>query len=75
MIGPGQQAVQGVFVLQGGQADADGDGERAVELTHKAVLLKGPHTLVGEPGVPPWVVSEGHPALAIGGSGDDQEPG
>jgi NAD(P)H-hydrate repair Nnr-like enzyme with NAD(P)H-hydrate dehydratase domain len=33
-------------------------------------LLKGPHTLVGEPGSPPWVVSEGHPALAIGGSGD-----
>jgi NAD(P)H-hydrate epimerase len=26
--------------------------------------------LVGEAGAPPWVVSEGHPALASGGSGD-----
>jgi hydroxyethylthiazole kinase-like uncharacterized protein yjeF len=52
------------------EADRFGALERALELTHKSVLLKGPHTLVGEPGVPPWVVSEGHPALAIGGSGD-----
>ena len=44
--------------------------ERALQLTGRAVLLKGPHTLVGEPGVPPIVVSEGHPVLAVAGSGD-----
>jgi ADP-dependent NAD(P)H-hydrate dehydratase / NAD(P)H-hydrate epimerase len=44
--------------------------ERAVALTGQALLLKGPHTLISEPGVAPWVVSEGHPALAVGGSGD-----
>jgi ADP-dependent NAD(P)H-hydrate dehydratase / NAD(P)H-hydrate epimerase len=52
------------------EADRFAAVDRAVELTRHAVLLKGPHTLIGEPGVPPWVVSEGHPALAIGGSGD-----
>jgi hydroxyethylthiazole kinase-like uncharacterized protein yjeF len=52
------------------EADRFAAVDRGVELTQKAVLLKGPHTLIGEPGVPPWVVSEGHPALAIGGSGD-----
>jgi ADP-dependent NAD(P)H-hydrate dehydratase / NAD(P)H-hydrate epimerase len=44
--------------------------ERAVALTGQALLLKGPHTLLCEPGAAPWVVSEGHPALAVGGSGD-----
>lgn len=44
--------------------------ERAVALTGQALLLKGPHTLLAEPGSTPWVVSEGHPALATGGSGD-----
>ena len=52
------------------EADRFAAVDRAVELTHKAVLLKGPHTLIGELSVPPWVVSEGHPALASGGSGD-----
>jgi NAD(P)H-hydrate epimerase len=52
------------------EADRFAALDRAVELTRHAVLLKGPHTLIGEPGSPPWVVSEGHPALAIGGSGD-----
>lgn len=52
------------------EADRFGALERAVELTGQAVLLKGPHTLIAEPGMPPWVVSEGHPALATGGSGD-----
>jgi ADP-dependent NAD(P)H-hydrate dehydratase / NAD(P)H-hydrate epimerase len=44
--------------------------ERAVALTGQALLLKGPHTLIAEPGSTTWVVSEGHPALAVGGSGD-----
>jgi NAD(P)H-hydrate epimerase len=44
--------------------------EQALELTGQGILLKGPHTLLGEPGSVPWVVSEGHPALASGGSGD-----
>jgi hydroxyethylthiazole kinase-like uncharacterized protein yjeF len=52
------------------EADRFAAVDRAIELTHKAVLLKGPHTLIGEAGAPPWVVSEGHPALASGGSGD-----
>jgi len=52
------------------EADRFGAIERAVELTGQGVLLKGPHTLIAEPGTPPWVVSEGHPALATGGSGD-----
>jgi hydroxyethylthiazole kinase-like uncharacterized protein yjeF len=52
------------------EADRFAAIDRAVELTRHTVLLKGPHTLIGEFGAPPWVVSEGHPALAIGGSGD-----
>lgn len=52
------------------EADRFAAVDRAIELTHKTVLLKGPHTLIGEGGAPPWVVSEGHPALASGGSGD-----
>jgi ADP-dependent NAD(P)H-hydrate dehydratase / NAD(P)H-hydrate epimerase len=52
------------------EADRYGALERALATTGRAVLLKGPHTLVGEPGAPPIVVSEGHPALAVGGSGD-----
>jgi ADP-dependent NAD(P)H-hydrate dehydratase / NAD(P)H-hydrate epimerase len=43
---------------------------RALALTGQTVLLKGPHTLIGEPGAIPWVTSTGHPALATGGSGD-----
>ena len=52
------------------EADRYGALERALEASQRAVLLKGPHTLVGEPGSAPIVVSEGHPALAVGGSGD-----
>lgn len=44
--------------------------EQALALTGQAILLKGPHTLIGEPGGTPLVVSQGHPALATGGSGD-----
>jgi ADP-dependent NAD(P)H-hydrate dehydratase / NAD(P)H-hydrate epimerase len=52
------------------EADRFTASERAVALTGQALLLKGPHTLLCEPGAAPWVVSEGHPALAVGGSGD-----
>jgi NAD(P)H-hydrate epimerase len=52
------------------EADRFAALDRGVERTRKTVLLKGPHTLIGEPGVSPRIVSEGHPALAIGGSGD-----
>lgn len=52
------------------EADRFGALERACELTRQTVLLKGPHTLIGEPGTPPWVTSAGHPVLASGGSGD-----
>ncbi len=52
------------------ESDRFGSLERALALTGQAVLLKGPHTLVAEPGSAPWVVSEGHPALATGGAGD-----
>lgn len=52
------------------EADRFSALDRGVERTRKTLLLKGPYTLIGEPGVAPRVVSEGHPALAIGGSGD-----
>jgi hydroxyethylthiazole kinase-like uncharacterized protein yjeF len=52
------------------EADRFGALERAVELTGQTVLLKGPHTLVAEPGSAPWVTSSGQPVLATGGSGD-----
>ena len=52
------------------EADRFGALERACELTGQTVLLKGPHTLIGGPGTPPWVSSAGHPVLATGGSGD-----
>lgn len=52
------------------EADRYGALERACELVEQTVLLKGPHTLIGESGSVSWVVSEGHPALAVGGSGD-----
>jgi NAD(P)H-hydrate repair Nnr-like enzyme with NAD(P)H-hydrate dehydratase domain len=44
--------------------------DRARGLTGQTVLLKGPHTLIAQPGRPPWVTSTGHPVLATGGSGD-----
>ncbi len=52
------------------EADRFAALDRGIERTKKTLLLKGPHTLIGEPGVSPRVVSEGHPVLAIGGSGD-----
>jgi hydroxyethylthiazole kinase-like uncharacterized protein yjeF len=44
--------------------------ERSCELTGAVVLLKGPHTIVGTPDLPPVVVSSAAPALATGGAGD-----
>jgi ADP-dependent NAD(P)H-hydrate dehydratase / NAD(P)H-hydrate epimerase len=52
------------------ESDRFGALEQALALTGQAILLKGPHTLVGEPGSTPLVVSEGHPVLATGGAGD-----
>lgn len=43
---------------------------RAVELTRATILLKGPHTLVGSPGLPPFVGRAGTSALSTGGAGD-----
>ncbi len=44
--------------------------QRAVELTHAVVVLKGAYTLVGAPDRLPLVVGEPCPVLATGGSGD-----
>jgi hydroxyethylthiazole kinase-like uncharacterized protein yjeF len=52
------------------ESDRFGALEQALALTGQAILLKGPHTLLGEPGRTPLVVSEAHPALATGGAGD-----
>jgi ADP-dependent NAD(P)H-hydrate dehydratase / NAD(P)H-hydrate epimerase len=52
------------------ESDRFGALEQALALTGQGILLKGPHTLVGEPGNTPLVVSQGHPALATGGAGD-----
>jgi NAD(P)H-hydrate epimerase len=43
---------------------------RAVDMTRSTVLLKGPHTLVGMPGLPPFIGRAGTSALATGGAGD-----
>lgn len=52
------------------ERDRFGALERAVELTHAVVLLKGARTLVGAPGELPLVTSAGTPALATAGAGD-----
>lgn len=43
---------------------------RLVDLTGATVLLKGPTTLVGAPGVPTWFVTNGDQRLATAGTGD-----
>lgn len=43
---------------------------RIVRATQATVLLKGPHTLVGAPGVLPVVGRSGSPVLSTGGTGD-----
>jgi hydroxyethylthiazole kinase-like uncharacterized protein yjeF len=52
------------------EADRFAALERAVTETGQLVLLKGPHTLIGAAGFPVWISDSGHPALAVGGSGD-----
>ncbi len=52
------------------EADRFSAVERCCERTGAVVLLKGPHTMVGSPGVLPTVVSTVAPALATGGAGD-----
>lgn len=44
--------------------------EQTVKISNATVLLKGPHTLVGAPGLPPFVGRAGSSALATGGAGD-----
>lgn len=44
--------------------------ERALELTHAVVLLKGRYSVIGAPGTLPLVNPTGSPVLATGGSGD-----
>ena len=43
---------------------------RLVDLTGATVLLKGPTTLVGAPGMPTWFVTNGDQRLATAGTGD-----
>lgn len=52
------------------EADRFAALERAVAETGQLVLLKGPNTLIGAAGFPVWISNSGHPALAVGGSGD-----
>lgn len=52
------------------EADRFGAVEQATSLTGQTLLLKGPHTLIAEPGQPPWVSSSGLPVLATAGAGD-----
>ena len=44
--------------------------QTAVAKTRSCVLLKGPYSIVGEPGQPMLVNSTGNPGLASGGMGD-----
>ena len=41
-----------------------------VERFQCVVVLKGAGTLVGAPGVRPWVIGAGNPGMAVGGMGD-----
>ncbi len=52
------------------EADRFGAVRQASDRTQQVVLLKGPHTLVADPGGSVWVCSSGSPALATGGTGD-----
>lgn len=52
------------------EADRFGALERAAHLTSQVILLKGPHTLIGELGQAPWVSSAGAAVLATAGAGD-----
>jgi len=52
------------------QADRFRTVSQAVSSTHQCVLLKGPYSIVGEPGQPMMVNCTGNPGLASGGMGD-----
>lgn len=44
--------------------------EQAVRAYRQCILLKGPYSIVGEPGQPMMVNSTGNPGMAAGGMGD-----
>ncbi len=52
------------------QADRLLTVKHAVERFQKTILLKGPYSIVGEPGQPMLVNSTGNPGMASGGMGD-----
>lgn len=52
------------------QADRFRTVTQAINETNQCVLLKGPYSIVGEPGAPMMVNSTGNPGLASGGMGD-----
>jgi len=52
------------------QADRFRTVSQAVEKFNQCVLLKGPYTIVGEPGQPMLVNQTGNPGQACGGMGD-----
>ncbi|MBC8066357.1 MAG: NAD(P)H-hydrate dehydratase [Chlorobia bacterium] len=52
------------------QADRFATVRQAIEKFGRCILLKGPHTIVGEQGNPMAVNSSGNPGLASGGMGD-----
>lgn len=52
------------------QADRFQTVRQAVQQTHRSVVLKGPYSIVGEPGQPMMVNCTGNPGLASAGMGD-----
>lgn len=52
------------------EADRFSALRQAVTVTNATVLLKGPYTLIGAPGLPPFVGRAGAGVLATGGAGD-----
>lgn len=52
------------------QSDRFRTVSHAVERFHQCMLLKGPYSIVGEPGQPMLVNCTGNPGLASGGMGD-----
>ncbi len=52
------------------EADRFAAVQRASEEARAVVVLKGAHTLIASPGVPPVINSSGNAALATAGSGD-----
>jgi NAD(P)H-hydrate epimerase len=52
------------------QSDRFRSVQLAVERYNRCILLKGPYSLVGEPGQPTLVNETGNPGMASGGMGD-----